>query len=65
MSNRYNGLKIILLKKNIKQEELADKINLPRATLNVKINRYNNRDFTLEEAKKISEIIKEPIESFF
>lgn len=65
MVQRYQTLKSILVKKEIKQQELADAINMDRTTLSAKINRYQGRDFTLDEARAISEFIKEPIDNFF
>lgn len=65
MIQRYNSLKSLLIKKNMTQQELADKINMPRQTLNIKINRYAGRDFTLDEAKAISNVLNEPIDKFF
>lgn len=65
MVQRYATLKSILVKKEIKQQDLADAINMDRTTLSAKINRYQGRDFTLDEARAISEFIKEPIDNFF
>nr|WP_276940041.1 helix-turn-helix transcriptional regulator [Helcococcus sueciensis] len=65
MIERYNTLKSLLVKKNISQQQLADRINMPRQTFNVKINRYDGRDFSLDEARAISKELNEPIDNFF
>ena len=62
---RYGTLKGLLVKKGIKQEELANRIGMDRTTFNIKINRYKGRDFTLSEAIAISNAIDEPIDNFF
>lgn len=61
----YSNLKIILLKKDVTQKELAKEINMDRATFNLKINRTNGRDFTLSEAIKIAECLDEKVDNFF
>ena len=62
---RYGTLKGLLVRKGIKQEDLAKNIGMDRTTFNIKINRYKGRDFTLSEAIKISNVINEPIDNFF
>lgn len=63
--DRYGTLKALLVQKGIKQGDLAKQIGMDRTTFNIKINRYNNRDFTLNEAIEISKAIDEPIDNFF
>lgn len=65
MINRYATLKALLVRKDIKQEDVAKAIDMDRTTFNVKINRYKGRDFTLSEAIAISDYIGEPIDNFF
>lgn len=64
-NKRYAVLKSILAQKEIKQIDVADAIGMDRVTFNVKINRNNGRDFTLQEAISISEYIDVPIDDFF
>jgi DNA-binding Xre family transcriptional regulator len=64
-NKRYAVLKSILAQKEIKQIDVADAIGMDRVTFNVKINRNNGRDFTLQEAISISEHIDVPIDDFF
>ncbi|EAC8477253.1 XRE family transcriptional regulator [Listeria monocytogenes] len=61
----YYNLKNLLDRKGLTQEVVADKINMPRSTFNLKINRKNGRDFSLEEAKQISKVINETVDNFF
>lgn len=61
----YNNLKIIIEKQEQTQKDVADKMNMNRSTFNLKINRTNGRDFSLEEAKRLSEILKISIDNFF
>lgn len=62
---KYEGLKDVLRKKNISQRELANAVDMQRTTLNIKINRYDGRDFTLREAQKISNYLNISINDFF
>lgn len=61
----YNNLKIIIEKQEQTQKDVADKMDMNRSTFNLKINRTNGRDFSLEEAKRLSEILKISIDNFF
>lgn len=65
MTRRYDKLKRILEQKNISIKELSNKINVSTEKLNMKLNRYNGKDFTLTEAKAISKVLNEPINNFF
>ncbi len=64
-NKRYAVLKSILVRRGISQTEIADAIGMDRSTFNIKINRYQGRDFTLQEAIKISNFLKVPIDDFF
>lgn len=63
--NPYNNLKGLLVRNGIKQIEMASKINMDLTTFNLKINRTNGRDFTLDEAIQIAEILKVKVDDFF
>lgn len=65
MTRRYDKLKKILEQKGITIKELADKINVSEQDIDMKLNRYNGKDFSLSEAKIISKVLKEPINNFF
>ncbi|WP_455078972.1 helix-turn-helix domain-containing protein [Peptostreptococcus stomatis] len=64
-NQRYAILKSILDARDISQADIADAIGMDRTTFNVKINRYKGRDFTLQEAIKISNFIGVSIDDFF
>lgn len=64
-NKRYAVLKSILVKKGLSQGEIADGIGMDRSTFNIKINRHAGRDFTLQEAFRISNLINTPIDDFF
>lgn len=64
-SKRYAVLKSILARKEISQTEVAGAIGMDRSTFNIKINRHLGRDFTLQEAIKISNFIGVSIDDFF
>jgi transcriptional regulator with XRE-family HTH domain len=61
----YHNLKIIIEKQEQTQKDVADKMDMNRSTFNLKINRTNGRDFSLEEAKRLSEILEISIDNFF
>lgn len=46
------------------QNEIAEKLAVDRSVFNVKINRSNGDDFTLEEAIKIFKVLNEKIDYF-
>lgn len=65
-NNPYYGLKFHIAKtKNLNQNLVADMINMPRTTFNLKLNRRGGRDFTLEEAKEIAKRLAISIDDFF
>lgn len=61
----YNNLKGLLVRNEIKQSEMAKMIGMDTSTFNLKINRTNGRDFTLDEAIQISEILNVKVDDFF
>lgn len=61
----YFNLKTLIAKKGFTQSKIAEMLGMPRTTFNLKINRTNGRDFTLQEAVNISVILEEKIESFY
>ncbi|HFE9853030.1 TPA: helix-turn-helix transcriptional regulator [Enterococcus faecalis] len=61
----YYNLKIIIDKKRLTQTKVAEKIGMDRATFNLKLNRTKGRDFSLEEAKAIADVVEERIDDFF
>lgn len=63
--NPYNNLKSLIEKQGRTQTDVADEMDMNRSTFNLKINRTNGRDFSLEEAKGLSEILKVKIDNFF
>lgn len=63
--NPYNSLKGLLVKNNIKQKEMAKMIEIDPSTFNFKINRTNGRDFTLDEAIRMADILNVAIDDFF
>ncbi|MGM0162842.1 XRE family transcriptional regulator [Enterococcus sp. DIV1059_2] len=63
--NPYNNLKSLIEKQGRTQTDVADEMDMNRSTFNLKINRTNGRDFSLGEAKGLSEILKEKIDNFF
>ena len=65
MIDRYNTLKGLIISKGFSQTNVAKGIGMDRTTFNIKINRTNGRDFTLNEAILISRFIEEPIDKFF
>lgn len=62
---KYENLKHIMVVKNLKQSEVAEAIGMDRTTFNIKLNRYDGRDFKLSEAVKISEFLEVSINDFF
>lgn len=61
----YNNLKGLLVRNEIKQSEMARKIEVDPSTFNLKINRTKGRDFTLDEAIKMSGILGVKVDDFF
>lgn len=61
----YFGLMDLMKRQGITQGEMADRLQMDRATFNIKINRNNGRDFTLSEALKISQELKTALDNFF
>lgn len=61
----YKNLKVLIYKKGKTQAVIADELNMDRSTFNLKINRTKGRDFTFEEAIKLSKLLNENIGDFF
>lgn len=61
----YNNLKGLLVRNDIKQSEMAKLINMDKSTFNLKVNRTNGRDFSLDEAIKIANILDVKVDDFF
>lgn len=61
----YYNLKEIIQRKGLTQSKIADELGIDRSTFNLKINRTNGRDFTFEEAIRLSKMLNEKIEYFF
>lgn len=61
----YYNLKIIISKKGYTQNDVAEKIGMPRSTFNLKINRTKGRDFDLTEASKVAKVLNVKLDDFF
>lgn len=61
----YRNLKRIIEDDGFRQSDIAKKLNMDRTTFNLKLNRSNGRDFSFEEARKLSEILNRKIDEFF
>ena len=59
----YNKLKGLMAEYHITQEILAKKLEISITTLNFKIN--GKSDFTVTEAKVISNLLKKPMDEIF
>jgi putative transcriptional regulator len=59
----YSKLKGILVEKNITQQELAQILQISVSALNFKIN--GKSDFSVTEAKRVSNILEKTIEEIF
>lgn len=59
----YSKLKGILVEKNITQQELAQILQISVSALNFKIN--GKSDFSVTEAKRVSNILGKTIEEIF
>ena len=59
----YSKLKGILVEKNITQQELAQILKISVSALNFKIN--GKSDFSVTEAKRVSNILGKTIEEIF
>lgn len=61
----YYNLKIIIEECGKTQSQIADELDMNRTTFNLKLNRSNGRDFTFEEAIRLSNILSRKIDNFF
>ena len=60
----YHNLKGIIVSKGLKQKDIAEKLDMDKSTLNMKLNRYRGRDFTFSEASKLAELLGVKMEDF-
>lgn len=60
----FKKLKVLLVEREIKQKELADKVGITPVSLNQKINR-NGSSFTLEEASRICDFLGISLDEYF
>lgn len=60
----FKKLKLLLVERNIKQKELANKVGIPAVSLNQKIHR-NGSSFTLEEASRICNYLGISLDEYF
>ena len=60
----YHNLKGIIVSKGLKQKDIADKLDMDKSTLSMKLNRYRGRDFTFSEASKLAELLGVKLEDF-
>ncbi|MDN6409289.1 MAG: helix-turn-helix transcriptional regulator [Tetragenococcus halophilus] len=61
----YNNLKGHMARKGYNQKDLAEAADISSTALSFKINRRDGRDFTLEEAKRISKLLDIKVDDFF
>lgn len=61
----YYSLKTILAKQDISQKQMAEMLDIDRATFNLKINRTKGRDFDLGEAMTMASILDVKVDDFF
>ena len=61
----YKRLKAFRIMNDVSQREMASKLNMAISTYNPKENRVGNRDFSVEEAKQICDILGEKFEDIF
>ena len=60
----YHNLKGIIVSKGVKQKDIAEKLDMDKSTLSMKLNRYRGRDFTFSEASKLAELLGVKMEDF-
>lgn len=60
----YHNLKGIIVSKGLKQKDIAEKLDMDKSTLSMKLNRYRGRDFTFSEASKLAELLGVKMEDF-
>lgn len=61
----YYELKSQIDRSDLNQKQVAELIGMDRSLFNVKLNRYEGRDFTLSEAIKISRVLNISLDNFF
>lgn len=62
--DRFKKLKLLLVERDIKQKELAEKVGIAAVSLNQKINR-NGSSFTLDEASRICDYLEISLDDYF
>lgn len=60
----YHNLKGIIVSKGLKQNDIAEALDMDKSTLSMKLNRYRGRDFTFSEASKLAELLGVKMEDF-
>lgn len=63
-SKPYLNLKSIIISKGMKQNDVAQKLNMSKSTFSAKINRNNGRDFSYSEAAQIAHMLNIKMEDF-
>jgi DNA-binding XRE family transcriptional regulator len=60
----YLNLKSVIVSKGMKQNDVAQKLNMSKTTFSAKINRNNGRDFSYSEAVQIAHMLNIKMEDF-
>ena len=60
----YHNLKGIIVSKGLRQKDIAEKLDMDKSTLSMKLNRYRGRDFTFSEASKLAGLLGVKMEDF-
>lgn len=63
-SKPYLNLKSIIISKGMKQNDVAQKLNMSKTTFSAKINRNKGRDFSYSEAAQIAHMLNIKMEDF-
>ncbi|HFU4116972.1 TPA: helix-turn-helix domain-containing protein [Streptococcus suis] len=60
----YLSIKSIIVKKGMKHKDIALKLGMDKSTFSLKINRSQNRDFTLSESQQLAQILGVSLSDF-
>lgn len=60
----YLNLKSVIVSKGMKQNDVAQKLNMSKTTFSAKINRNNGRDFSYSEVVQIAHMLNIKMEDF-
>ncbi|HFI0634146.1 TPA: helix-turn-helix domain-containing protein [Streptococcus suis] len=60
----YLNIKAIIAKKGLKHKDIALKLGMDKSTFSLKINRSQNRDFTLSESQRLAHILGVSLSDF-